>query len=284
MLSSILVPIPPMELMESPRKSLQIKRELVKADIMQRMSSVLNLGVQSSSGAGLVVPAADNLEEFLPLNPISRASPVKLVSPSDFLTAAVVNEVQTRDVVEREVSTRDPPKCESSGVMVGSTVCPIPMVSVSANQVLGETQGRKNIPRKKVVGPMATGLGPWSQILAWEEYPHIPSGWMWIPKGCVDFRLGFPTQPIEIYKLGRQACHIKIPSATVPFDRSFVEVVGTEEMNRGRDMPRGGAPPRDDSRKRGLERDREEEREWEEQERRRREELWKEEDLRNKLE
>jgi hypothetical protein len=49
-------------------------------------------------------------------------------------------------------------------------------------------------------------------------------------------------------------------------------------------MPRGGAPPQDDSRKRGPKRDREEEREWEEQERRRREELWKEEDLRNKLE
>jgi hypothetical protein len=148
-LSSILVPIPPMELMESPRKSLQIKRELVQADCMQRMSSVQNLRDQSSTGAGLAAPATDNLDEFPLLNPISRASLVKLVRPLDFLTEVVVNEVQTMDVVEREVSIRDSPKCGSSGVMAGSIVCPIRMVSVPANQLLAETQERKTFPGRR---------------------------------------------------------------------------------------------------------------------------------------
>jgi hypothetical protein len=137
---------------------------------------VRDLSAQSFNDASLAVPATVDLAEFPPLNPILRESQMKLVHPTDFLTEVVVTEVQTRAVGESEGFNRDSPKCGSSSVMVGLTVCRISMDAVQANQLVGETQEQKNSARKKVAGPLDTGLGPWSQISAWEEYPHIPLG------------------------------------------------------------------------------------------------------------
>ncbi|KAM0822665.1 hypothetical protein ACQ4PT_071358 [Festuca glaucescens] len=172
---------------------------------------------------------------------------------------------------------------------VGLWVNPCPFLPVESGVKFTQSPVREERVQTSVPGSVSVGLvspvGPWVVPAAWEDIPKdIPSGWFWLPKGCLDTKLGFHATRLEILKLGWQARRVKIPSAPTVLLRSFASVVEGVGMNRGRESFGSGNPVRDDSRKRAPERFRGDDRDWDELERRRREDAWLEGDLHNKLE